>query len=128
MEHKEQVRLTAQREKDYNLITDLVVESQTFVRNREGDPSSVSLRDVRRFLFFANFFINMKKPYSDAILVNAVVVSLALVYYYRLSRFLFFFLFKESIFLMKFILFFNHFSHSFFFQGRTPKEFLDSNL
>ena len=86
LEHKEQVRLTAQREKDYNLITDLVVEAQTFVRNREGDPSAVSLRDVRRFLFFCNFFIQMKKPFSDSILVNAVVVSLALVYYYRLSR------------------------------------------
>ena len=85
LEHKEAQIQKKKREHDLEIITELVVESQAFVRLKEGDPSCVSLRDVRRFLFFVNFFMGMG-AYSSQVLVTSVVVSLALVYYYRLSR------------------------------------------
>ena len=85
LEHKEAQIQKKRRENDLEIITELVVESQSFVRIKEGDPSCVSLRDVKRFLFFVNFFMGMG-VYSSQVLVTSVVVSLALVYYYRLSR------------------------------------------
>ena len=86
MSHQEAEKEKEKRKADFEIITSLVVEAQTFVRDKEGDPSSVSLRDVHRFVFFMNFFLGMTTPYNDSVLVSAALVSLALVYYYRLSR------------------------------------------
>ena len=72
------------REINLNVITSLIVQAQVFIREKEGDPSSVSLRDVRRFISFANFFLGMEK-FSEQWFVSSVVISLALVYYFRLS-------------------------------------------
>ena len=84
LEHSEAEKQKEKREKDLEVISGLVVESQKYIRKEEGDPSSVSLRDVRRFLFFGNFFLGLKN-HTDEWFVSSVVVSLALVYYFRLS-------------------------------------------
>ena len=70
---------------DLDIITSLIVQSQVFIRDKEGDPSCVSLRDVRRFISFANFFLAMEKKFTDEWFVSSVVISLALVYFFRLS-------------------------------------------
>ena len=85
LEHSEAERQKVKRQKDHMVITSLVMESQKFVRECEGDPSSVSLRDVRRFIFFTNFVLKTR-PYSSENLAISVIVALALVYYYRLSK------------------------------------------
>ena len=84
LEHTEAEKQKEKREKDLEIISGLVVESQKYIREEEGDPSSVSLRDVRRFLFFGNFFLGLK-AHTDEWFVSSVIVSLALVYYFRLS-------------------------------------------
>ena len=86
LEHSEAERQKVKREKDNEVITSLVMESQNFVRECEGDPSSVSLRDVRRFIFFTNFVLKTRGAYSSQNLAISVIVALALVYYYRLSK------------------------------------------
>ena len=44
------------RKKELNLIGQLIHMSQEFVRNEEGDPSVVSLRDVKRVLVLMKWF------------------------------------------------------------------------
>ena len=44
------------RKKELNLIGQLIHTSQEFVRNEEGDPSVVSLRDVKRVLVLMKWF------------------------------------------------------------------------
>ena len=85
LEHSEAERQKAKRQNDYEVITSLVMESQSFVRECEGDPSFVSLRDVRRFIFFTNFLLKTR-TYSSEAFATSVIVALALVYYYRLSK------------------------------------------
>jgi hypothetical protein len=85
VDHASKERLTKARVADLEIITTLVTQAQTFVRRQEGDESAVSLRDVRRFLEFVNFFMDLWREEALSF-VNATIVSLAFVYYYRLSR------------------------------------------
>ena len=87
LEGLEYTKAQAEEEKrgiDLDVITSLIVQSQVFIREKDGDPSSVSLRDVRRFISFANFFLKMEE-FSQEWFVSSVVISLALIYYFRLS-------------------------------------------
>ena len=105
-----------QRERVCEIITAMICASQEFVRDREGDRSACSLRDVKRTLHLMTWFMdvmgqrpgkkskggrspqappepqegrssrqeNMQR--SMAPLMTACVMSLAHVYFYRLSE------------------------------------------
>jgi hypothetical protein len=84
-DHNTFKRLRQVRENDLKIITVLLAQAQDFLREVEGDPSSVSLRDVKRFLDFLNFFMVFNYQLEENFF-NSVVVSLAFVYYYRLPK------------------------------------------
>ena len=72
------------------LIAELVHLSQQYIRRVERDPSSASLRDVRRCLNFIPWFLDTVvsetgKKSKLSPLACATVLSLAFVYYYRLA-------------------------------------------
>ena len=50
------------------IASESIIEAQDYVRSK-NDVSSVSLRDIRRFIIFYNFFVdylrNKKKIYSN---------------------------------------------------------------
>ena len=85
LDHRQMVKKKREREQDWDLITALITAAQTYIRQKEGDPSSVSLRDVKRFILFVNFFLGWR-PFSKGSFVSSVVVSISLVYYFRLSK------------------------------------------
>ena len=70
----------------------MVVAAQAYVRDQEGDPSVVSLRDVKRVLDLVRFFIvavapaDVERPDKDPKAPLGVPVTLALahVYFFRL--------------------------------------------
>ena len=80
-----------------NIVAELILASQVYVRLVEKDPSMVSLRDVKRCLDLVNFFApianstgrlldrNASKEPEETKLASAVVLGLAHVYYYRLG-------------------------------------------
>jgi uncharacterized membrane protein len=75
------------RELEDGIIVKLLAISQSFCRQNEGDPSVVSLRDVKRSLNFMNFFLNVKTQVSERTLaLQSIVLGLAFVYYYRQSK------------------------------------------
>lgn len=91
--------LAAQAEPALELITSLILESQFYIRKVERDPSSASLRDVKRCLDLIVWFLSKvtrrkpatstrKAPKAGALstLAMATVLGLAFVYYYRLSK------------------------------------------
>ena len=99
--------------KDINMIKDLainmIVKSQNFIRENY-DKSSVSLREIRRFNIFFDFFCNylsfkknnantlmenldFEKEYSyyqslneTNLIINAVILSIYICYYLRISN------------------------------------------
>ena len=69
------------------VMTELLVVSQNFIRDLEGDPSSVSLRDLKRTLQLARWF---KKYGAKPIIGRDVwgaptILAIAHVFYFRLS-------------------------------------------
>lgn len=73
-------------EDETSMISTLVGRSQQYIRNREGDPSVVSLRDVQRTIDLLNWF---RKKFSSKAgkispLCRATVLAIAHVYSYRL--------------------------------------------
>ena len=75
------------QEMEFKIIAYLISISQTFCRKSEGDQSAVSLRDAKRAIHFMNFFLNVKSKASDkALRIQAVVLGLAFVYFYRQSK------------------------------------------
>ena len=85
LDHRQMVKKKRERDQDWELITSLITAAQDYIRQKEGDPSSVSLRDVKRFVLFVNFFLGWR-PFSKGSFVSSVVVSISLVYYFRLSK------------------------------------------
>jgi len=87
------------REKIIEIIKNLIFNSQEFIRNQNSEISSVSLRDVRRFvIFFSWFKLSIKKRKEiensyfnkfdfendeDLILISSLL-SLFLIYYLRI--------------------------------------------
>eukprot|EP00930_Biecheleria_cincta_P001164 TRINITY_DN102330_c0_g1_i1.p1 TRINITY_DN102330_c0_g1~~TRINITY_DN102330_c0_g1_i1.p1 ORF type:complete len:2842 (-),score=483.01 TRINITY_DN102330_c0_g1_i1:146-7831(-) len=73
-------------DRDVVLVSSLLCLSQEHIRLEEGDPSAVSLRDVKRCLQVARWMqanfagkVASSQPHS-----HSVVIALALVYHYRL--------------------------------------------
>ncbi|CAK9021977.1 unnamed protein product [Durusdinium trenchii] len=68
------------------LVTSLLGLAQDFIRFHEGDPSAVSLRDVKRCLRVAKWMQERfaKKSSTGSPHAPSVVVAVALVYHYRL--------------------------------------------
>eukprot|EP00439_Symbiodinium_sp_Y106_P069743 s1411_g12.t1 len=74
-------------EREQELVTELLCLAQAFVRWEEGDPSAVSLRDVKRCLRVARWTQERfgKKNAKSQPHPPSVVVAVALVYHYRLA-------------------------------------------
>ena len=66
------------------LISKLIYAAQEFVRKEEGDQSATSLRDVKRCLLLANFFLKLKYLGTETNISNATVLGLSFAYYFRL--------------------------------------------
>ena len=62
------VKETIKDEKLYKLSTELIFEAQNYIREK-NDVSSVSLREIRRFILFYNFFIDYLQK-KKQILIN----------------------------------------------------------
>ncbi|CAE7456062.1 RNF213, partial [Symbiodinium sp. CCMP2456] len=74
-------------EREQELVTELLCLAQAFIRWEEGDPSAVSLRDVKRCLRVARWTQERfgKKTAKSQPHPPSVVVAVALVYHYRLA-------------------------------------------
>ncbi|CAE7752513.1 RNF213 [Symbiodinium necroappetens] len=74
-------------EREQELVTELLCLAQAFIRWEEGDPSAVSLRDVKRCLRVARWTQERfgKKTAKSHPHPPSVVVAVALVYHYRLA-------------------------------------------
>ena len=70
------------------VITELLVVSQNFIRDLEGDPSSVSLRDLKRTLQLARWFkkYGTKPAVGKDVWGAPTILAIAHVFYFRLSR------------------------------------------
>uniref|UniRef100_A0A7R9YCP3 Uncharacterized protein n=1 Tax=Pinguiococcus pyrenoidosus TaxID=172671 RepID=A0A7R9YCP3_9STRA len=79
------------------VLGSLLLESQHFIRSKEGEESAVSLRDVRRALELIMYFDRINGNVRNGVDLNAdlrwgaesrrsVVLGLAMVYYYRLRQ------------------------------------------
>ncbi|ETO05731.1 hypothetical protein RFI_31664, partial [Reticulomyxa filosa] len=69
------------------IFIQLIFASQCFVREQLKDRSVCSLRDVRRAnMLFSWFFGNREEKGSQLSIVEAIILSLAQCYYYRLDQ------------------------------------------
>ena len=55
----------------YKLATELILESQTFIREQNGN-SSVSLREIRRFIIFYEFFLKYLRIRKEIIIEEKI--------------------------------------------------------
>jgi hypothetical protein len=73
----------------HNLVTDIILACQDYIRLVEKEPSSTSLRDVERCLslteWFAEKVTSKKKNTTLSTFACALVLGLSFVYYYRLN-------------------------------------------
>eukprot|EP00004_Rigifila_ramosa_P001109 TRINITY_DN1107_c0_g1_i3.p1 TRINITY_DN1107_c0_g1~~TRINITY_DN1107_c0_g1_i3.p1 ORF type:complete len:6204 (+),score=1430.96 TRINITY_DN1107_c0_g1_i3:1580-18613(+) len=67
------------------VMSEFIYQAQQFVRDREGDESAASLRDVRRVLQLLDWFLlAMTSKKDESKLYVCMLMSVAHVYYYRL--------------------------------------------
>ena len=72
----------------HNLMTEIVLACQNYIRDIEKEPSSTSLRDVERCLELTDWFIDKvvkKKSTSLSALACSFVLGISFVYFYRLN-------------------------------------------
>jgi len=91
-----------QKENMIDFLTKLINSSQIFIRKQNSEISSVSLRDVRRFIIFLKWFIKsiferasfensiyhskFKEKNNENLIIISSLLSILLIYYLRLPR------------------------------------------